>query len=351
MISLARKLPSMFLLFGLVVSTPNAHVEESGKLVFEMVKDYSDPIDGIAVSNVDGSGLRMLAARGGNPKWFPGGDKIAYYLTHKRGNGTYHSDPGDTWIIDLSGNLIKKIPYWVSDISADGMKLLVQKALHHPDSAWGATYELGIYDLSTDRYTGLFGPDQLPKELGPLTPISGKWFPDEQRILFQLEGLDWRSDYKPNLLGELILSDMQFKLHKIPVDELIMFGFKNNFDIAPDGNSVIFCAKSKVKHDQLSIYKWDFAGDTVNLIYRENGNMSTWEPVWSRDGKQIIFTSHLPDDLGSETTLKIMDANGENVRRVFPVGIIHRMLNGIGWAISERKTNADWWQPINGNKN
>lgn len=348
MISLACKLSSMSLLIGLVVSAPYAHSEESGKLVFEMVRDYSNPIDGIAVSNADGSDLRMLAARGGNPKWFPGGDRIAYYLRHKVGNGTYFSDPGDTWIVNLSGNLINKIPYWVSDISADGTKLLVQKALHLPDTAWGDTYELGIYDLPTGRYTSLFNPDQMPKELGPQTPIAGKWFPGEQRILFQIQGLDSHSYNKPNMFGELNLSDGHFKLHKIPFDGLIMASYKNNFDISPDGNSVVFSAKSRVMHDHLAIYKWDVQGDTVSLIYRENGNMSTWEPVWSRDGKQIIFTSHLPDDLGSETTLKIMDVDGGNVRRVFQVGIIHRMLNGIGWAISERKTNADWWQESKG---
>lgn len=313
----------------------------SGKLVFEM-KDKS-VIPGIAISNEDGTDLRMLEERGGNPKWFPSGTKIAFYLTKETGNGNSPApyEEGRTRIVDLAGNLIKEIPYWVSDIHPDGNRLLVQKVLHYENFWHETTYELGIYDLQMNRYTALFSPEMMPKNLQLLTPTSAKWFPDGKRILFEFLG---RQLYLENVpyLGELSLENGEFKLHTL---HDVLVSFWGGFDISPDGTKIVLSGSpANNPHKPLALYVFNLENHSVSLLHRERGVASCSSPVWSNDGRLILFDFRMPSDLGSEVSLKIMNEDGTNVRRVFKTGLVHGLWNAVGGTISELKANADWWQ-------
>jgi len=325
-----------------VVIMSDTNAEGMGKLVFEMTA--KSVIPGIAISNDDGTNLRMLAERGGNPKWFPSGEKVAYYLTREIGNGGSPAPymEGKTLIVDLNGNLIKEIPYWVSDIHSNGNHMLVQKILHYENFWHETTYEVGIYDLQTDRYTALFSPEQMPKGLHLVTPASAKWFPDGKRVLINFMGERLNSEDVP-YLGEFSLVDGTFKLLKIPGISVV---FWDSFDISPDATKVIFSGIPIDHYEKPAIYVFNLKSHSVTFLHREGDARSCGGAVWSNDGRRILFNMHIPGEIfGSEDSLKIMNEDGTNVKLVFISGVVHSLWNTIGGTVPGRKEHADWWQP------
>lgn len=320
-----------------VAAMTTVRADDSGMLVFEMAEKQS-PV-GIAISNEDGTNLRMLAERGGNPRWFPSGNRIAYYLTKETENETAPHLPGETLIVDLNGRLIRKIPYWVSDISKDGNKLLVQRIFQTDGRKGGTSYELGIYDLITDSYFKILSPKEIPVTFDTRTPNLPKWFPDGQRILFNFLGGSGAKYF-----GELSLLDKKLRLIEIPK------GIKTDslfpgFDISPDGTKIAFAGQPQDHYEKPAIYVLNLENNSITLLYREKGNSGSWHPIWADNGTRLLFSFYIPDDvLGPESSLKIINADGTNVRRVFRTGIFHNLINTIGVAVPEQKENADWWQ-------
>ncbi len=87
-------------------------------------------------------------------------------------------------------------------------------------------------------------------------------------------------------------------------------------DISPDGKNVLFL--SERDHKSGEIYRIDTTGSSlVRLTYNEYFEDS---PVWSRDGKKIIFTRDIsdPNDTNavSNGEIFIMDADGKNEKRL-----------------------------------
>jgi hypothetical protein len=119
-----------------------------------------------------------------------------------------------------------------------------------------------------------------------------------------------------------------------------------DFDIFPDGTKVVFTGEPQDHYEKPAIYVFNLENNSVSLLHQEGGVRSCWNPVWSKDDRQILFSYSIPDDvLGSEVSLKIMNGDGTNVRRVFKAGIFHDLINGIWGAVPEQKEYADWWQP------
>lgn len=307
-----------------------------------MIAFETHPNGGVGVSNADGTNLRALAPRGGNPKWFPSGDKISYYVTDKEYNDTSPWMAGGTRIVDINGTLIKTIPYWVSDISSDGRRLLVQKIYQSDGSvgSGGKTYEIGIYDISSDTYLAIINPSHIPSNPDVGTPNYPKWAPDEKSIIFNFLG-----GAGGKYFGRWSLLDMNLTLIEIPDGIEVNFG--SGFDISPDGNKIAFAGEPFHSYEKSSIYCFDMREHSVSLLRKEDGKWTNAKhPVWSKDGSEILYQYRIPDDVfGPESSFNIISINGKAVRPVFKKGVFHKLINAVGGAVPGVMANPDWWQP------
>lgn len=327
------------LILGLL-SMAAASANDTGMLVFEMVdKSFSA---GISISNDDGTNLRMLVPRGGNPKWFPSGDKVAYYLTDKEYNETAPWMLGETRIIDIEGKLIKRIPYWVSDISNDGHRLLVQRVYQSDGSigAGGKSYELGIYDISSDTYVTIISPSNIPNYPEVGTPNFPKWMPDEKSIIFHFVGREGKRYF-----GIWSLLESKLSLIKIP-DGIEINCLRPGFDISPDGNKIVFAGEPYLSHEKPKIYSLDLREHSVSLLHQEGKGDSAWHPVWSINGEEILYEYFIYGEVtGSESSFNLISVDGSVLKPVFRKGIFHKLLNAVGQPVPGMMSNPDWWQP------
>ena len=79
-------------------------------------------------------------------------------------------------------------------------------------------------------------------------------------------------------------------------------------DISPDGRSIVFARRTG---DEQAIWVMDRQGDDPRQVFGPpDGN--GWDPVWSPDGRQILFAS----DRDGGVQLFRVDAGGGNLRRV-----------------------------------
>lgn len=324
------------LILGLVSMTA-VSASDTGMIVFETYPD-----GGIGVSNADGTNLRALAPRGGNPKWFPSGDKISFYVTDKRYSGTSPWMTGETRIVDITGALIKSVPYWVSDISADGKRLLVQK-IYQSDGlvgAGGKSYEIGIYDISSDTYSAIVNPGNIPNSPEVGTPNFPKWMPDEKSIIFSFLGA-----VGERYFGKWSLLDMKLTLIEIP-GGIEINCLSSGFDVSPDGNKIAFAGEPYHSQEKSKIYYFDMRERSVSLLHQEGRGRSAWYPLWSSDGSEVLYEYSIPDDVfGTESSFNVISINGKAVRPVFKKGIFHKLFNAVGGAVPGVMTNPDWWQP------
>lgn len=332
-----KLLKAVGLILGLLSMTA-ASADNTGMLVFEMLDKY--PPRGIAISNADGTNLRMLAPRGGNPKWFPSGDKVAYYLTNKIENATLPSMPGETHLIGLDGGLIKRIPYWVSDISRDGRRLLVQKIYQSDGSISGTSYELGIYDIVSDTYVTIIIPSNIPSYPKVGTPNFPKWMPDEKAIIFNFMG-----HVGERYFGKWSLLDTKLTLIEIP-DGIEINCLRPGFDVSPDGNKIVFVGEPYLSHEKPKIYSLDLREHSVSLLHQEGKGDSAWHPVWSINGGEILYEYFIYGEVtGSESSFNIISVDGSMLKPVFRKGIFHKLFNAVGQPVPGMMSNPDWWQP------
>ncbi len=90
-----------------------------------------------------------------------------------------------------------------------------------------------------------------------------------------------------------------------------------NVDVSPDGSTIVF--------DLLGdIYTMPIGGGNAQLI--RGGLPYEVQPVYSPDGKQIMFTS----DAGGGDNIWVMDANGENAKQITKENF--RLLNNPAWS-------------------
>jgi tol-pal system beta propeller repeat protein TolB len=79
-------------------------------------------------------------------------------------------------------------------------------------------------------------------------------------------------------------------------------------DISPDGNSIVFALR---QGEQQAIWVMDRDGGNPRQVFGPpDGN--GWDPVWSPDGRQILFAS----DQEGDVQLFRMNANGEGLQQV-----------------------------------
>ena len=155
------------------------------------------------------------------------------------------------------------------------------------------------FESSGEEHGGIFVMDDNGRNIKQLTQapnqdIYPRWSPDGKRIVFErvvTPDLQW---------GHLFIMD---------ADGTNLSQLTNNFGIntfpsfSPDGKRIVFTSDFDGKN---GVYVMDLENKDIKKISDFLANY----PEWSPDGKHIVFSN--------QGNIWIMNANGENARRLLP---------------------------------
>lgn len=135
-------------------------------------------------------------------------------------------------------------------------------------------------------------------ETAPLTSENedarlGSWSPNGEWIVYSLDGIDREGIYKGNPDGV-----NEIEVSVIPGSGPVW---------SPDGKRIVFMAELD-GFQNLFVVPSD-GGDEDNLTPNAENN---FDPVWSRDGQQIAFVS----DRDGNLEIYVIDSNGRNEQRL-----------------------------------
>jgi Tol biopolymer transport system component len=234
----------------------------------------------IFLVNAKGQAARNLTkskAENSYPAWSPDGTKIVFASDRDGEMNIYVMDADGGNAKQLTkGNQRSRCPAW----SPDGKKIL-----------FGRTVEdgCGIFVMDADG-------NNL-KQIGDDDGWDPAWSPDGKKILF----------------GSRRTGD-GFRIYLMDADGGNVKQLTNNANsfgsvypsFSPDGKKIMW---SDAEGDGLEIYVADADGKNAKKL-TQLGGYNTF-PIWSADGKSIVF-QHLPDY--QDGPVYIMDADGGNRR-------------------------------------
>ena len=329
----------------------------------------------IMISRADGSDRQILMKDAAHPKWFPSGDRILVFVPeYDRGwlIGSYDINghvqpPGKSVIINLEGQIQQELPYRVTDVSSDGSHLLVVKytpkivvgayGLSRPTDPGGK--EIAIYDLKTNSLQKVIALEDLPREWNVKSLMNAQWFPEGERICFQL-GKSARATnqivqrFPYSALGTIRSDGTALKLlTEFPRESRDHWYWgPREFAISPDGKKIVYIRnineEEKISLDS-QVYVMNADGTEPRQLTKGGRGVFGigWKsfkssPVWSPDGTKILYTDdQFPQNeshLGN--MLMMMNADGTGAKRVMPGGWRHMLPFAF-----ELDIHADWWAP------
>lgn len=188
---------------------------------------------------------------------------------------------------------------WDYDISPDGKRIAfisskVQYSKYKVPQAnlfVGNIDGTGIKQL-TDSWTEIYHP---------------RWSPDGKKISFHT-GIDLNDDSHKKIGGIYLINYDGTNLQKLTEHD-------GDASWSPDGTKIIYSYADR--QSVSNIYLFDTNTKEVKQI--TNTNFWNIAPVFSPDGKQILFASHRhPDPLGKGAELYIINVDGTNEVQVTP---------------------------------
>ena len=224
------------------------------------------------------------------PVWSPDGSRIAFLSVDESAAKIY--------LIDADGAHLRR--------------LTREKSTNEGSPVWspdGQQIAFVFVSLLTAR-SGIFIADVNTGSTRPLTEefandFAPVWSPDGTRILFA-------SDLSVN--GTSRLDDAEFfDIHPDGTDRRQITNDAAQDSAAafsPDGKYIVFTT-TPPDYFPISIYRMDADGGHPVLITNLDVSGNT-APVWSPDGKQILFLSHRDGDVELYTT----DSDGRNLRQL-----------------------------------
>jgi Tol biopolymer transport system component len=260
-------------------------VSPDGKTV--LFERYDDPDQAFLV-NVDGSNLRPLPGSTGDPEgdaWSPDGRMLAVdrafgpFFTNA--NGDDEATNVSIWIVDLDGTHLREVtrnptgsnredhrPVW----SPDGKRLAFARTNYAVNPQITAIFTVSIAGTDLRQVT--------PWKLDANEP---DWSPDGTLIAFSAPAASLQPGREQNI-----------------------------FTIHPDGTGL----------KQL----------TAHLEAAADGSQGTFDPSWSPDGSQLVFT-HIPS-FGGLADLYVINADGSGLHVLAETSALHLNDGHAVWGVA-----------------
>jgi TolB protein len=234
----------------------------------------------IYISDYDGRNVRKLTSDKSIalfPRWSPKGDKILYNSFKDGGPKLYLRDIG----------------------SGSDRKISARKGLNI-GAAWGPDGTSIALTLSHRGNPDIYAIDLKGKILSRLISnwgidISPTFSPDGRKIAFVSNKSGSPQIYVHDMLENRI--------------ERITF-FERKYNTAPNWSKLNRIAFSGLKNDHVDIYTIDPDGSNLRALTENQGRNE--DPVWSPDGRYLIFSS----DRGGKYQLYLMNADGRNQQKI-----------------------------------
>ena len=318
----------------------------SNKIAFASTKDAQD--ENIYIIDPDGSNENRLTYEGRNssPAWSPDAKKIAF-VAHRDGNSEIYimnADGSDqTRLTDTGGN---SHPLWspngdgiafqceknICVINPDGSDLHAV-AFNASDAAWSPDgtklafkrrsgfdgqlhiRQIHIMDVTNGDETAL---TDISLGIGVMT-----WLPDGERIAF----VENEEELHGNHLGDIYVMHLDGSNRLLLVDRSEYDGPIHDLAWSPDGQKFVVSAKPADRSSRKSLVVDVWGADGTNRVdlseSAEERTSFESDPLWSPDGKRVLFRSFKRTREGRTEELYIVDADGSNRQRLTsaPLGV------------------------------
>lgn len=201
--------------------------------------------------------------------------------------------PGDIFIFDLPSGACKKLTekplpiYWRLDWSLDGRKL--------------------AFCLNNDGILDIYVMDTDGQNVTPVTKngisYDPAWSPDGKKIAYAVS-------QKAGAPQIYVMNADGTNPQNLTNDDSTNNGFP---DWSPDGSQIVFWSQPVGGGGRKSeIYLMDASGKNRRRL--AGTEHIDWEPAWSPDGQNILFSS-------ADGHIYMVDANGKNLTRLTHVGV------------------------------
>lgn len=257
----------------------------------------------IWVASPDLSGAKKLTSGrydSGWPAWSPDGEQIAFDSDRSDHTPNNSRHVNDVFVMKADGS---------------GVKKLTDSRGESGDPAWSPTGSLLAVDADRGNRKGLRGIyvihasggklRRVTKPLPPLSDYSPRFSPDGTQLVFlRARGTD---ETAPSALFTVRLDGSD--LHRLTPYSLHV----DQSDWSPDGKRIVFEAYPHVRGNGAygDIFVIDAKGGRpLNLTQNPVGQAGSIDPVWSPDGRKLLFLDIRVLNSVGRTGLATMNPDG-----------------------------------------